>query len=121
MVNELLKDDFVHFKILCANEVHHFNKEDNSIIDFETTYNKDIINNIVEENVREELEKLINGEILEVNRIFTYDVNGDENNQKICEIFIERFDYGNKSHSIGFLTDITLSRKKTTRINQIQC
>ena len=28
LVKELLKDDFVHFKILCANEVHHFNKEE---------------------------------------------------------------------------------------------
>ena len=32
LVKELLKDDFVHFKILCANEVHHFNKEENTII-----------------------------------------------------------------------------------------
>ena len=23
LVKELLKDDFVHFKILCASEVHH--------------------------------------------------------------------------------------------------
>ena len=30
LVKELLKDDFVHFKILCANEVHHFSKEDDS-------------------------------------------------------------------------------------------
>ena len=40
LVKELLKDDFVHFKILCANEVHHFNKEDDSIIEFEETYVK---------------------------------------------------------------------------------
>ena len=33
LVKELLKDDFVHFKILCANEVHHFNKEDGSVIE----------------------------------------------------------------------------------------
>ena len=38
LVKELLKDDFVHFKILCANEVHHFNKEDDSVIEFEETY-----------------------------------------------------------------------------------
>ena len=75
-------------------------------------HNKSIIENIVEEEIKEELEKLINGEIKEVNRILTYNVNGDENNQKICELFIERFDYGNKNHSIGFLTDITLTRMK---------
>ena len=55
---------------------------------------------------------MIDGEIPELNTIFTYNVGGDPENQKICEIFIERFDYGNKQHSIGFLTDITLARQK---------
>lgn len=41
LVDELLKDDFVHFKILCANEVHHFNKEDNTVIKFAQTYVKE--------------------------------------------------------------------------------
>ena len=45
LVKELLKDDFVHFKILCANEVHHFNKEDGSIIEFEETYVKETSEN----------------------------------------------------------------------------
>ena len=42
LVKELLKDDFVHFKLLCANEVHHFNKEDDSIIEFAESYMKEI-------------------------------------------------------------------------------
>ena len=71
-----------------------------------------ILENIIEEDVKNEIQKLINGEISEVNKVFTYKVNGDENNLKICDLFIERFDYGNKNHSIGFLTDITLLRKK---------
>lgn len=41
LVKELLKDDFVHFKILCANEVHHFNKETDCIIEFQETYVKE--------------------------------------------------------------------------------
>ena len=41
LVNVLLKDDFVHFKVLCANEVHHFNKEEESIIEFQQTYLKE--------------------------------------------------------------------------------
>ena len=45
LVKELLKDDFVHFKILCADEVHHFNKEDDSIIEFEETYVKETSEN----------------------------------------------------------------------------
>jgi len=45
LVKELLKDDFVHFKILCANEVHHFSKEDDSIIEFQETYMKETRDN----------------------------------------------------------------------------
>ena len=75
-----------------------------------------IIENIVEDDVKEELYKLLNNEIEEVNTIFTYNVHGDENNQKVCELFIERFDYGNKNHSIGFLTDITVVRKKQAEL-----
>ena len=78
----------------------------------EYIHKKSILNNIVEEDVRRELKKLIDGKITEVNKVFTYKVNGDKNNIKTCELFIERFKYGNKDHSIGFLTDITLSRKK---------
>ena len=75
-------------------------------------HGKSIIDNIVEEDVKEELNQLIDGEISEVNRVFTYKVNGNDETQKICELFIERFNYGNKNHSIGFLTDITYARKK---------
>jgi two-component sensor histidine kinase len=72
----------------------------------------EIIENILEDEVKQDLYKLINGEIEEVNRVFTYMVHGNEDDQKICELFIERFKYGNKDHSIGFLTDITLARQK---------
>ena len=75
-------------------------------------HSRDVIDNILEDDVRENLLKLINGEIDEVNEILTYKVHGDENNLKICELFIERFKYGNNQHSIGFLTDITTIKKK---------
>lgn len=45
LVKELLKDDFVHFKILCANEVHHFNKSEDTVIEFEETYVKETRDN----------------------------------------------------------------------------
>ena len=45
LIKELLKDDFVHFKVLCANEVHHFHKEDDSIIKFEEDYLKETRDN----------------------------------------------------------------------------
>jgi two-component sensor histidine kinase len=75
-------------------------------------HGKDILDNIVEDDVKDELKQLIAGEISEVNRIFTYRVCGDKDKEKICELYIERFDYGNQQHSIGFLTDITVSRRK---------
>ena len=75
-------------------------------------HNESIMDNIIEEDVKKELKKLIDGELTEVNKVFTYKVNGNIDNCKICELFIERFKYGNKDHSIGFLTDITLSHKK---------
>ena len=78
----------------------------------EYIHGKEILDNIVEEDIKEEILKLIDDEINEVNKVLTYKVNGDEENMKICELFIERFSYGNQDHSIGFLTDITLSRKK---------
>ncbi|WP_407375403.1 histidine kinase dimerization/phosphoacceptor domain -containing protein, partial [Methanobrevibacter sp.] len=71
-----------------------------------------ILDNIAEKDVQNELKQLLNGELNEVNRIFTYYVKGDKENTKICELFIEKFKYGNKEHSIGFLTDITAVRKK---------
>ncbi|WP_458403874.1 histidine kinase dimerization/phosphoacceptor domain -containing protein [Methanobrevibacter sp.] len=71
-----------------------------------------ILDNIVEEDVKKDLKRLYDGKINEINKIFTYRVNGDEEHTKICELFIERFKYGNKEHSIGFLTDITAARKK---------
>ena len=78
----------------------------------EYIHNRNVIDNIVEEDVRKEIVKLLDGEINEINTVFTYNVNGDEDNPKICELFIERFKYGKQDHSIGFLTDITLSRRK---------
>lgn len=78
----------------------------------EYIHNESIMDNIIEEDVKKELRKLIDGELTEVNKVLTYKVNGDIDNCKICELFIERFQYGNKSHSIGFLTDITISRRK---------
>lgn len=75
-------------------------------------HSQEILKNIVEEDVKENIKQLINGEIEEVNTILTYKVNGNPENLKICELFIEVFSYGNNKHSIGFLTDITDMKKK---------
>ena len=72
----------------------------------------ELLENIVEDDVKENLKKMINGELNEINTLLTYKVNGNEEDLKICELFIEVFNYGNNKHSIGFLTDITDLRKK---------
>ena len=45
LIDELVKDDFMHFKVLSASEVHHFHKEDDSIIQFEEEYMKETRDN----------------------------------------------------------------------------
>ena len=54
----------------------------------------------------------MNGEKGELIEKATYYVHGDKNNKKIAEIYLERFEYGETSHSIGFITDITEESKK---------
>lgn len=71
-----------------------------------------IIENIEDEETVENLKKLYNGEIDEVDETFTFRVNGDENNKKICELYVERFDFGSETHSIGFMTDISEEKQK---------
>ncbi len=70
-------------------------------------HSRKIIDNIVEESVKMKIKDLIEGKIDELQETFTYNVKGDENNQKIVELYIERFEFGQNVHSIGFLTDIT--------------
>ena len=71
------------------------------------SYKKAILENIVEPEVVESFKKLLRREINELKETFTYNVKGDPNNQKICEIYIEVFEFGHEEHSIGFLTDIS--------------
>lgn len=75
-------------------------------------HSRDILKNIVEEPVKCKLKEIFDGKINEIQETFTYNVNGDENNQKIAEIYLERFEFGQISHSIGFITDITEERNK---------
>ena len=75
----------------------------------EETYSnhKVILENIDDEETVESFRKLLRREISELEETFVYNVKGDPNNQKICEIYIEVFEFGQEEHSIGFLTDIT--------------
>ena len=75
-------------------------------------HSRKIIENIVEEDIHCKLKQLVNGEIEELSEKVTYNVHGDENHQKIAVMYIERFEFGETTHSIGFITDITEDRKK---------
>lgn len=77
-----------------------------------------IVENIVEQDVVENFRKLFNREISEIDETFTYNVNGNPNNQKICEIYIEVFEFGYEEHSIGFLTDITEEHVKQKELQE---
>ncbi|WP_410320219.1 sensor histidine kinase [Methanobrevibacter sp.] len=73
----------------------------------EYVHSREILNNIAEEEVVDELIKLADGDITKVDETLTYKVDGDPKNIKIVNLYIERFEYNNNLHSLGFLTDVT--------------
>ena len=75
-------------------------------------HSRKIIDNIVEESIQCKIRELITGESEVLSDTITYNVHGDERNQKTAEIYIERFEFGETTHSIGFITDVTEERKK---------
>ena len=66
-----------------------------------------ILENIEEKEIVEKFKKLFRKEITELEETVTYNVKGDPNNQKICEVYIETFEFGQEDHSSGVLTDVT--------------
>lgn len=79
-------------------------------------HSRDILKNISDESVAQRLEKLIDGEINNINEAFCYYVDGNPSNRKVVDLYIERFKYGNDIHSLGFLTDITEERLKQEQL-----
>ena len=73
----------------------------------EYTHSKDILKDIVEKQTVQRINKLIEGELDKIDETFTYNVGENPNNRKAVNLYIERFEYGNTLHSLGFLTDIT--------------
>lgn len=78
----------------------------------EYNHSTDIFENIVEEDTVERLNMLIDGEINKIDETFNFCVDGDPNKKKVVDLYIERFEYGNAIHSLGFLTDITEEKIK---------
>ena len=76
------------------------------------THSKDVLKNISDENTVQLIKDLMDGKLNELDESFIYYVDGDENNKKFLDLYIERFEYGNAIHSIGFLTDMTEEKQK---------
>ena len=73
----------------------------------EYLHSTDIFKNIAEKDAVQRINLLIEGKLNKIDESFTYYVDGNPNNKKYADLYIERFEYGNAIHSIGFLTDIT--------------
>ena len=71
-----------------------------------------ILENIVEKDTVERLNKLYDGELDKIEETITYEVDGNPNNKKVVDLYIESFRYNNEIHSLGFLTDITEEMEK---------
>ena len=84
----------------------------------EYVHSTDVINNIVENETKEKIMQLADGELNFIDETFTYNVGGDENNQKIGELYIERFEFSNTNHSLGFLADITDEKSKQMELKE---
>ncbi|MBE6504261.1 MAG: PAS domain-containing protein [Methanobrevibacter sp.] len=78
----------------------------------EFVYSRDIFNNIVEKDVVQRMNMLFDGEIDKIDETLNYYVDGNPDKKKVVDLYIERFEYGNDTHSLGFLTDITEERLK---------
>lgn len=82
----------------------------------EYVHSREILNNIAEREVVDEIKKLADGDITKVDETLTYKVDGDPQNIKIVNLYIERFEYNNNVHSLGFLTDVTDEMQKKEQL-----
>ena len=82
----------------------------------EYNHSREILNNIVEKEVVNELKKLADGDITKVDETLSYKVDGNPQNVKIVNLYIERFEYNNNVHSLGFLTDVTEETQKKEQL-----
>ncbi len=82
----------------------------------EYIHSREILNNIAEKEVVELIKKLADGDITKVDETLTYKVDGNPQNVKIVNMYIERFEYNNNVHSLGFLTDVTEEMQKKEQL-----
>ncbi len=81
-------------------------------------HSRKVIDYVVEDETKKQIVDLINGKVDKIDETFTYYVGGDKNNRKICELYIERFEFGHSNHSIGFLADVTDEMNKQLELRE---
>ena len=82
----------------------------------EYVHTPEVIENVVEKEARDQIAKIINREIGEIDVTFTLHVDGDNPKDKTVELYMESFEFGGVRHSIGFLTDVTEEKKKQKQL-----
>lgn len=82
----------------------------------EYNHSRKILENVIEKDVAERIIKLWDGEISRIDETIAYEVDGNPDNVKIVDLYIESFRYNNELHSLGFLTDITEEMEKQAQL-----
>ena len=90
----------------------------------EYVHSRGIVDNVVEKEAHDAIIRVADGLDSEVDVTLTLRV-GDPDNptEKIVEFYMERFDFGGSTHSIGFLSDVTedkLKQRALMRANEHQ-
>ncbi|WP_407414529.1 histidine kinase dimerization/phosphoacceptor domain -containing protein [Methanobrevibacter sp.] len=78
----------------------------------EYVHSLDVVGKIVEKEAQNQIIRIINREISEIDVTFTLHIGGDNPKDKIVELYMESFEFGGMRHSIGFLTDVTEEKIK---------
>ena len=82
----------------------------------EYVHSSEVIEHVVEKEARDQIYRIHNREINEIDVTFTFHLEGDNPKDKIVELYLESFDFGGIRRSIGFLTDVTEEKIKQKQL-----
>ena len=82
----------------------------------EYVHSSEVIEHVVEKEARDQIYRILNHEINEIDVTFTFHLEGDNPKDKIVELYLESFDFGGIRRSIGFLTDVTEEKIKQKQL-----
>lgn len=82
----------------------------------EYVHSSEVIEHVVEKEARNQIYRILNREINEIDVTCTFHLEGDNPKDKIVELYLESFDFGGIRRSIGFLTDVTEEKIKQKQL-----